>query len=166
MCDSCTIEKKRDDTSKVTPSEVTWTASFFYYLPFALPLARYFMSRTDWIQSVRLNSVSPSCPYLGMMPWRLSEARAPSCRPWPLYLAKMWPCERTQVIMVNLVSRCFRHVDAANGLIRPKNYLSHKFYVGIILAYRRKIFSRSVFWEGGFGPCSLYLGFVSVHVKI
>ena len=60
---------------------------------------------TDGIQSLRPNYVSLSRPYLGMMPWCLSEARAPSCRPWPLYLAKMWPRERTKVIMVNLVSR-------------------------------------------------------------
>jgi hypothetical protein len=60
---------------------------------------------TDGIQSLRRNYVSPSRPYLGMMPWRSSEARAPSCQPWPLYLSKMWPREQTKVIMVNLVSR-------------------------------------------------------------
>jgi hypothetical protein len=61
---------------------------------------------TDGIQSLRRNYILPSRPYLGMMPWRSLEARAPSCQPWPLYLAKMWPRERTKVIMVNFVSRC------------------------------------------------------------
>ena len=60
---------------------------------------------TDGIQSLRRNYVSPSCPYLGIMPWRLLEARAPSCRPWPLYLAKMWPREQTKVIAADLASR-------------------------------------------------------------
>ena len=60
---------------------------------------------TDGIQSLRRNYVSPSCPYLGIMPWRSLEARAPSCRPWPLYLAKMWPREQTKVIAADLASR-------------------------------------------------------------
>ena len=33
------------------------------------------MKGTDGIQSLRRNYVSPSRPYLGMMPWRSSEAR-------------------------------------------------------------------------------------------
>ncbi len=33
------------------------------------------MGCTDWIQLFRLNSVFPSHPYFGMMPWRSSEAQ-------------------------------------------------------------------------------------------
>ena len=64
----------------------------------------------------------------------------------------------------------FWHHCWCNAQIRPQNYLSHKSYVGIILAYRRweewEVSVVSVFWEGGFGPRSFHLVFRSVLIKI
>ncbi len=64
----------------------------------------------------------------------------------------------------------FWHHRRCNAQIRPQNYLFHKSYVGIILAYCRQeeweVSVVSVFWKGGFGSRSFHLVFRSVLIKI
>jgi hypothetical protein len=99
-----------------------------------------------------------------LMPWRSSEARLPSCWPWLLYVAILWPREGTKVIMVNSMIPYDRDVSSwlMSIFSTPMNFLRRN---------NRRVPYMSVsvfqsFWGGGFGPGSFHLDFPHVIIKI
>ncbi len=109
------------------------------------PLTEF--SLIDWNQLVLLAEI------LEWSAGALWSARIASGRSWLLVAPIMWPRERTMVIGSNLASCFCRHRwNIANGLIRPQNYPSHKFYIGIMVPRAPKILNQVWFTNSSKSP--------------